>query len=344
MKISTARTDAFIRRPDPQARAILLYGPDAGLVRERADALARTVTDDLADPFRVAELDAAALKDDPARLGDEAAALSLSGGRRVLRIRGATDAVTTHFKQFLGDPSGDALVIVEAGELGRRSSLRGLFEAAANGRTLACYGDAPRELERLAREELRQHGVSITSEALAYLLENLGNDRLVTRNELAKLALYVGDGGAVGLEEAMACIGDSAALSLNDIIHAAADGDQGALDRASARAYLEGASPVTVLRAAARHFQRLHLVAGLVAAGQSFDHAIAQLKPRLSFKPADRLRAQLGWWRAEPLATALERLTQAEAACKETGMPKEAICTRTLMDIAAVAAAERGSR
>ena len=89
MKLAPARVAAFLRRPDPAIRAILLYGPDAGLVRERADVLARSVCADLADPFRIADLNGAVLAADPARLADEAAQLSLIGGRRVVRVRAA---------------------------------------------------------------------------------------------------------------------------------------------------------------------------------------------------------------------------------------------------------------
>src|SRR5579875_4145561 len=89
MRIAPARIADFLRRPDPQLRAVLLYGPDRGLVRERAELLAQRVCPDLADPFRIAAVDGAALVADPARLADEAVQLSLTGGRRVVRVREA---------------------------------------------------------------------------------------------------------------------------------------------------------------------------------------------------------------------------------------------------------------
>ena len=38
--------DSFLARPDTGRPIILLYGPDAGLVRERADALLKSAVDD----------------------------------------------------------------------------------------------------------------------------------------------------------------------------------------------------------------------------------------------------------------------------------------------------------
>src|ERR1700755_1287314 len=132
MKLAPSRIAAFLQRPDPEIRAVLLYGPDEGLVRERAETVARSVCPDLTDPFCVADLTAAVLGADPARLADEAAQLSLTGGRRVVRVRGGGDPLAQLFAGFLATPSGDALTVTEAGDLTPRSPLRRTFEGAPN--------------------------------------------------------------------------------------------------------------------------------------------------------------------------------------------------------------------
>lgn len=101
MKIAGGRVTGFVRNPDPAVRAVLVYGADQGLVRERADALITAVADDASDPFRVTELTVGMVKTDQACLVDEAASLSFTGGRRVVRIREATDAVAEVLKTLL---------------------------------------------------------------------------------------------------------------------------------------------------------------------------------------------------------------------------------------------------
>src|SRR5215470_7463371 len=110
VQVPTARIAAFLDRLDPLIRAVLFHGPDAGLVRERADRVARSVCRELADPFRVAELSGQILADDPARLADEAAQLSLVGGRRVVRVRGTGDGLAKLFASFLGGSPSAALI------------------------------------------------------------------------------------------------------------------------------------------------------------------------------------------------------------------------------------------
>jgi DNA polymerase III subunit delta len=341
MKIDARRVDAFLRRPDPAVRTILVYGPDGGLVRERAEMLARTVVPDLADPFRIAAFTGRALITDPARLADEAAALVFGGGRRVLRVRDAGDDVAALLATFLedarGDPLESALTIVEAGDLGPRSRLRTLFESNAAAAAIPCYADDADGVAALIQSRLRRDGIAIAPDALDYLVAHLGNDRMVTRGEIEKLALYAGRDGRLELPDVVGCVGDSGALSLDEIAMAVSDGDLPGLLRALDRAFADGNAPVSVLRAVARHFQRLHLAAGLVAGGQKPEQAIAALRPPVFFKARGPFLAQLRRWPPAWLGSALSRLTEAEIACKTTGMPDETLCVRTLMEIARAA-------
>ena len=346
MKLAGNRIEAFLKNPDAAAKAVLVYGPDAGLVKERLDRLTKTVVADLSDPFRLTDLSAASLKDDPARLADEAAALSLTGGRRVVRLRDAGDSIASVLQSFLAHPMGDALVLIEAGELGPRSSLRKLAEGADNAVALPCYADEGGGLEAVIHETLRGHGLTAEPDAVAWLADHLGGDRLLTRSELEKLALYIGPAEQgrphrVRLEDAAACIGDTASLSMDDLAMAAADGDHAGAQRTLDRLYHEGVSPIAVLRSLMRHFQRLHLAAGQVAAGKSVDQALASLKPPPHFRSAPRMQRQLQGWPADRLATALDLLVSAEIDSKTTGMPVQEICSRTIMQLARAAGRRR---
>ncbi len=344
MKISTRDTEAFIKSPDPAVRAILVYGPDAGLVRERVETLVKGAAGDLADPFRVTDISAKELLDDPARLADEAAALSLTGGRRAVRLRQADDNLASLFREFLAPAARDVpsdtlaeetLVVVEAGDLAARSALRKIFEKAKAGAALACYRDDARNLGAVIRETLREFGHEATPDARTYWSAHLGGDRQLSRRELEKLALYKGtEPGPVELTDAQACVGDSAALSLDDLAYAVAGGAAGEAERALARSLQEGVHAVGALRAVSRHFQRLHLVAGLVNSGLTLDDAVKRLRPPLFWKAAPAFRAQAAAWNLRTLARALGRLLEAESGCKHTGAPEATICSRALLEIA----------
>lgn len=342
MKIASGRANAFIQRPDPAVQIVLIFGPDGGLVRERAKAVAATVVEDLSDPFRVTELNASALRADGALLRDETQAMAFGGGRRVVMVRDANDVIADVITDFIDNPAGDALVVIEAGELPTRSKLRKHAEAAPNAAAIACYSDDNRALSQVIDETLAAHGLRVSPDARAFLAGTLGSDRMVSRAELEKLALYKGDGGGeITLEDAMACAGDTGAMSIDAVVMSAAGGDQRTLDGALERAYTEGLAPVAILRLLSRHLQRVQLAQAHMGRGQTPDQAMKSLRPPVIFTQADGFRSQLRQWSRTNLAQAMEIVTDAEMDCKTTGMPAEAVCGRALMRVAQAARAGR---
>lgn len=342
MKIGTSQIRSFLSAPPPKIAAVLVYGPDSGLVRERAEELVRKTAGSLDDPFRVSEIAAAQLKDDPARLSDEAFALSMSGGRRAVRVRGAADGHSAAFEGVLSElagrkPGDAAFLVIEAGDLGTRSSLRTLFEESPHAATLPCYLDSPEEIGSLVQSTLREKGLSIDGDALAYFVARLGEDRGASRGEIDKLVLYGEGSERITLEDVRMLAGDSGTVGFDDASLAAATGDAPGLDRAIALLYDEGTAPVAVLRGAQRFFQRLQAAAGKMAAGMDADSSLKTLRPPVFFKEAPRWRMALQAWTPRRIADAQEILLKAEADCKTTGLPAGPIAARALLQIAAAA-------
>ncbi len=339
MIVKTQEADRFAANPPKTLRAVLVFGPDAGLVQERAEKLLKSVVADLADPFNVSDLSESVLSSDPARLADEAAAISMMGGRRVVRVRGAGNNLTDLFEQFLEDPPGDALVVVEAGDLSKGTGLRKLFESDDKAAAIACYADTARNLEDVVRDSLRAQGLAIAPDALADAVSRLGSDRGVTRRELEKLALYAQGQKSISLEDVRAVMGDEAEARAEEASDAAGSGDFARLDLALERLWIADASVAQILRGAMGHFQRLASVRESVNRGESLETVVKRQRPPIHFLREQSFKAQANRWSDERLADALDMLLEAEALSRTTGVPAEAVCGRTLMNIAALAKA-----
>lgn len=338
MKLSGKKLDDFLRAQRPPKNFVLLYGPDQGLVRERAKDLAGKWVPNLHDPFSVSEFTAEQLKTDPARLSDAATSLSLSGEDRVILIRDAGDKITEIVKSVIDAQIKAWPIIVEGGELAPRSSLRKLFEAHDDCAALACYADEGRGLERVINETLRAEGITADREAISRLMEILGGDRLVIRGELEKLALYAkgknGDSGTITGQDVLSCIGNSSLTSLDELVYAVGNGDQAGIDAALGKAFSDGLNAVAIIRAVQRHFHHLHIVKGQMEQGDSLDMAVSGLRPPIFFKWKDTFQRQARTWSLARVNGALSLATECEAQCKTTGMPAEVLCSRALMRIA----------
>ena len=177
MKLAWKDIEPFVKKPAAKARAILVYGPDAGLVKERAKTMALSVVSDLNDPFNVAQLSESILSEDPARLADEAMAMSMMGGARLIRIENGADKIAPVLREYLEDPSRDNLVIIEAGELGPKSPLRALFEKSQNAAAVPCYVEDEKGIATLIRQMLSESGYSAQADAVTWLASNIAGDR-----------------------------------------------------------------------------------------------------------------------------------------------------------------------
>lgn len=340
--------DAFLAARDKAVAAALIYGPDQGLVRERGDLLARQVTPDFKDAFNYIELGDADLKESPSRLADEIAALSLTGGERVVRLRTNGEAAAAAARLLVdgldkGHVKPNGIVVVEAGDLAKSSGLRKLFEGAKSAVALPCYADAPADLRALAVEAARREDLRFEDGALDLLIAALGEDRGVSRAEIEKLILYKGPKplrsgpAAISAEDVRAAVADAVGEAVDEAAAAAADGAPLALSAALARSAGAGASPISLLRALTRQFFRLRTVQAMVAAGETPQGAMAKLRPPVFFMETRAFEQRLRRWPLARLEEALDILLEAETGAKTTGYPDQEIAERAALRLALMA-------
>ncbi|GBR45763.1 DNA polymerase III subunit delta [Acetobacter pomorum] len=319
---------------DPGAwRILLLHGEDTGLIKERAQNAVIKIAGSADDPFRVAVLD----RESHDKLMEEATALSLMGGRRVVRVRDASDALLKPLEAFLAQNS-DTLVILEAPGLSSRSKLRSFLEKHAHCASIGCYPEEGRNLESSITRMLAEHNVRIASDALHWLSSRLGADRAAARSEIEKLSLYAGDTGTLSLDDVRASSGDAGSVSLEDAAFAATEGNRIAADTALERALGEDTSPIAIARSFLTHLHRLRRVKAAMAAGISRSDAIKMLRPPVFFKRTSSFNRALELWSLLALTKAVEETQALEYACKQTGSPDALLCRRYVSTLTARAA------
>src|SRR6201991_505823 len=275
--------DSFLARPDPGRPIILLYGPDAGLVRERADALLKSAVDNVDDPFSLVRLDGDELSAEPSRLADEALTIPLFGGRRAIRVRAGSRNFAGGIDALAEMPLKDCRIVIEAGELRAESPLRKACERAKTAVAIACYPDTERDLAKLIDDELRSSNLRIAPDARAVLTALLGGDRQASRNELRKLALYAHGQGEVTLDDVMTVVADASELKIDPIVDGAFAGRPDVVESEFAKAMIAGTYPGVIISAAQRQAAWLHKSALAIADGQPASAVLEGGYPRLHF-------------------------------------------------------------
>ncbi len=339
MKLSGGKADAFLKNPPAGIKGVLLFGPDAGLVRERGTALSRLFAGEDGG-FSIHELTGDAVRKDPASLADMGSALSLMGGEPVVRVRDIGDAVVGIIESWFDAGGGVNPGIFEAGELAPRAKIRQLFEKRKDAAAIGCYPDEGQSLEAVIRQHMRDQGVTLAPDAMPVILARLGTDRMAIRQELDKLVLYAGgpnQGGTLDGASVDAAIGDVKTASMDELAFAAANGNTEKLAVGLDLAASEGLVPVALIRAVQRHFDRLLSVKSAVEAGDDAGTAMKKLRPPVFFKLESAFRGQVQRWPQKDLLRCLTLLMTAERECKSGLGIDRALFERALMQICQVA-------
>jgi DNA polymerase III subunit delta len=326
--------DAFLARPDAGRPIILLYGPDAGLVRERADALLASAVDDPSDPFSLVKLDGDELSAEPSRLVDEALTIPLFGGRRAIRVRAGSRSFASGIDALAESPLKDCRVVIEAGELRPESPLRKACERAKTAVAIGCYPDTERDLARLIDDELRVSNLRIASDARGALMLLLGGDRQASRNELKKLALYSHDKGEVTLDDVMAVVSDASELKLDPIVDGAFAGKPELVESEFAKAMVAGSYPGMIISAAQRQAAWLHKSALAVAEGTPISTLLESGFPRLHFSRKSNVETALRNFSPARLAAIIDQLAIAALEMRKQTSLAAVIAQRVLLSIA----------
>ncbi|SEH79580.1 DNA polymerase III subunit delta [Tardiphaga sp. OK245] len=333
--------DTFLARPDAGRPIILLYGADAGLVRERADALMKSAVDDPNDPFSLVRMDGDDLAAEPSRLVEEAMTVPLFGGRRAIRVRAGSKNFSSGVDTLANSDIKDCRIVIEAGELRPESPLRKVCEKARTAVAIACYPDTERDLAKLIDEELRVSNLRMAPDARATLMSLLGGDRQASRNELRKLTLYAHGTGEVTLDDVMAVVADASELKIDPIVDGAFAGNPTAVEVEFNKAMIAGTYPGMIMMAAQRQAALLHKASLLVEAGSSASAAVESGFPRLHFSRKGTVEAALRNFSAQRLVNIIDQLAVAALDVRKQNALGAVIAQRALMSIA-VNARRRG--
>jgi DNA polymerase III subunit delta len=334
--------EKFLARPNRPI--VLVFGPDAGLVRERAEALVRMSVDDPKDPFQLARLDGDELAGEPTRLVEEANTIPLFGGRRAVWVKAGARNFAPALEALIADAPSDCRIVIEAGDLKRSAPLRVVCERAKNAVALPCYPDAEKDLLRLIDDEMRDAGLAISPEARAALVPLLGGDRLASRHEIRKVALFARGKTRVDVEDVVAVVADASTLAVDGLVDAAFAGRTGELEIQFGKARTAGTAPGTVLGAALRHVAQLHRARLSIDEGVSVGEAAAGIQPFVHFSRKPAVESALRIWTSARLQRAMAQLAEAALEARQQSAMAEGIAQRALLTLAVDARRKESGR
>jgi len=333
-EVKSHEFDAFLKRKPLPVRLFLIYGPDRGLVSERAAALAAASGVALDDAFSVVKLDAGDIGSQPGRLIDEMNAIGLFGGERLIWIRnaGSEKGLSDGLDILAGMPAGPSTLIIEAGDLKKGAALRKAAESISAAVAIPCYADDGRALQALIDQELSAENLRISPAARERLAGTIGGDRLASRNEVRKLALYCRGKEMVEEQDVAEIVGDASAISTDDAVDAILKGDRDGFLHAIQKIVSSKTPVFLVLQGCLRQFQLLELMrAEMDEKRLPAAQAMASLGRHLHFRRKPIVENALRTWTGPAIRRETQRLQAAILQSRQRPALEDTIAMQTML-------------
>lgn len=332
--LKAGEVESFLRKPDRAYSVFLVYGPDAGLAHERCRAIIEKLIDNPSDPFQLIRIDGDQLSSEPTRLQDEANTVGLFETKRAIWLRAGTKANSTSYDLLFEEPPL-CPVVIEAGDLPARHALRSAAEGSKFAVAVPCYADEGRDLPRLIDEVFGRFNLRIADDARTALVGSLGADRMLSRRELEKLALYAHGQDVVTIDDVEAILSNAAQITIDMLVDAVFSGEASSTDTLLEKAIQEGLDSSFMINALLRHAFLLLNTQKELEGGRSLGEIEKQ--SRVFYKRVSAFRRQVTLWSTLALQSAITALGEAQLGTRQHSALAQTLLSRSCLSLALAA-------
>jgi len=309
-QLASKDVSGFLRSPRLQHSIYLVYGPDHGYVTEMANAIAKSSGIVMDDAFAFIRMSAAEAAND-SHLINEAHTVAMFAGKRVLRIVQADNdkALLKQVNTLLEDPPEETIIVLEAGELRKGTSLRKAVEKSTNGLAIPCYGDNSAAVHALIDDTFPRAEGKLHKDTRQYLASVLGADRALTRAELEKLALFGNSTSQIELKDAMALVGDASENSAFEMIDSVFAGHLEQFEQSYLSFEMTGQNPNAIATLALMQLRQFGLMRHAIEGeGQTAQSVLQNWRPPVFGNRRQTVESILRIWSTQALSHAMKRL------------------------------------
>jgi DNA polymerase III subunit delta len=322
----------FMKRQAANLSGVLIHGTDTSAV----SMLVREATAKWGSgkSSAIVRMDAASLRSDPSRLGDEYRSMSLLGDRLAIVVSGCDDGLLRSLSTVLSIGPTENFIVLEAESLGKTSKLRLACEQASNFACVAVYEEDSAALQNRIRKRLEGDGFQWSGDAEQVFFGLVGEGRTAAIHEIEKLSLYCHGLSVITEQDVKASCGDTASFAPDDLVDAVLDGDFDLVDRMFSSLDRDASQPSAILQQLMYHLQRLQSMRLDMSNGANPESAMARARPPVFFKRKSAVVSQLKRLDLLALEELVLSVADAVADARSQGALAESIVGRALFWIA----------
>tara|TARA_Y100000590_G_scaffold434253_1_gene552261 strand:- start:3299 stop:4312 length:1014 start_codon:yes stop_codon:yes gene_type:complete len=292
----------------------LLYGENFGLKKDIKDLIKAKVNDEKVEILSLYENE---IIDNEENFYNAAYSGSLFNNKKIIIIYEATDKIFKKINDVYEKYPENITIIIFSEILEKKSKLRLFFETNDKTVCIPCYLDSVKDLEIIAKLELKKNNVVLSQEILNLLIEKSNFDRNNLRNEIEKIKSYALNKKNLELEEVKSLINFSGDYKSDVLINECLCGNILQYNKILSELYVDTVNQILLLRILANKINRLLKMKEQKSETKNLDDLINASKPAIFWKEKPLIKKQLSIWNLSDLKKIIYEINYTELLCKK---------------------------
>jgi len=302
MLIKDWEYDAFLKSVSNYA-AIIIHGPDRGKVTEKVSEIIKTIKSSISGPVDIKDISSDDILQSKSYLYEVAYQKSLLSELVIIKINMDLIKIDKDFLNFLEqlDPKKSNFIIIESNHIKNNQNILNIFKN-------------------------KKYNLQLDGNSITYLSNRLGNDTMITKNEIKKLSTYA-NGSKVTFEEILNSIGDNSSITLFNLADSLGIKNKDEINYLYERSLQSGTNSVIILKTIYKH---ISMLLSTKSAGIT---DIKLVKPYIHFSRHQLVSEQLKMFTIKKLRAYIQKLYKVEITCKLDVANSHTILKKLLLTI-----------
>jgi len=242
---------------------------------------------------------------------------SLFSNKKIITIYADTDKIIKKISDIYNKYQEEVFLIIFSEILEKRSKLRNFFEKNKRTICVPCYLESGKDLEIIAKSELKKNNILLSQEIINLLIEKSNFDRNNLRNEIEKIHSYSLNKKKLELDDIKSLINFSGDYKLDIFINECLCGNIKQYKKIISELYVNTVNQILLLRILSNKIQRLLKIKAEVSKSNNLDNLINATKPAIFWKEKPLVKRQLSIWSLNDLKKMIGDINNTELLCKK---------------------------
>lgn len=242
---------------------------------------------------------------------------SLFSDKKIIIIYEATDKIIKKISEIYDKYPKNVFLIIFSEILEKKSKLRNFFETNKKTICIPCYLDSEKNLEVIARSELKKNNIMLSQEVVNLLIEKSNSDRNNLRNEIEKIHSYSLNKKKIELTDIISLINFSGDYKSDIFINECLCGNIKQYKKIISELYVNTVNQILLFRILSNKIQRLIKIKAKENKSNNVDNLINTIKPTVFWKEKPLLKKQLSIWSLNNLKKIIDEINNIELLCKK---------------------------